>query len=345
MEILHFPTTLHNMLTAAEENGDDHIVAFQPHGRSFLIKQEEEFAERILPQWFSRLKFASFKRHLYKHGFRKMLREGPDQGAYFHPKFVRGAAELAATIERTTVAPGRRGRKTNSKYEEPDFYRACNVPLVSIDRPRPMHNSYFSLGPSQPSLVDVFKDASLAPEALQRRPSLNTATLPQVEADPFSPVPLQSKVCVLRGLDSGHAATSFPTLDAHQSNSNTEADHCRSNSAGQKQPESAEALEALLLRNNQQQMELLKIRRQLVRQREELEAQYHKLTSNQRHDERDGTDATASCGGYQHPSAGYQHHQFEAMGPLVQGARLFAPQLVHEDFNDEQNSFLVCPRL
>lgn len=45
----HFPVKLHYMLRDMEEDGLDHIMSWQPHGRSFLVHKPAEFAAKILP--------------------------------------------------------------------------------------------------------------------------------------------------------------------------------------------------------------------------------------------------------------------------------------------------------
>ena len=52
MDATHFPTVLHNMLTAIEK-GDEQaadIVSWQKHGRCFMIRNKQEFIAKILPK-------------------------------------------------------------------------------------------------------------------------------------------------------------------------------------------------------------------------------------------------------------------------------------------------------
>ena len=44
-----FPVKLHYMLGVLEKEGLSHIVSWKRHGRCFLVHNQKEFAERILP--------------------------------------------------------------------------------------------------------------------------------------------------------------------------------------------------------------------------------------------------------------------------------------------------------
>lgn len=44
----NFPVKLHYMLSDMEADGLDHIISWQPHGRSFTINKPKEFVDKIL---------------------------------------------------------------------------------------------------------------------------------------------------------------------------------------------------------------------------------------------------------------------------------------------------------
>jgi hypothetical protein len=44
-----FPEKLHYVLSEMEKDGLEHIASWQPHGRSFIVHDQELFAEKILP--------------------------------------------------------------------------------------------------------------------------------------------------------------------------------------------------------------------------------------------------------------------------------------------------------
>jgi len=45
----NFPIKLFDLLTSLEAQGLDHIVSWAPHGRCFVVRNQEEFVSSILP--------------------------------------------------------------------------------------------------------------------------------------------------------------------------------------------------------------------------------------------------------------------------------------------------------
>ena len=45
----NFPVKLHYMLSDMENDGLDHIVSWQPHGRCFVVHKQHEFVKFVLP--------------------------------------------------------------------------------------------------------------------------------------------------------------------------------------------------------------------------------------------------------------------------------------------------------
>jgi hypothetical protein len=64
-----FPIQLHLMLSNAQVEGYSDVCSWQPHGRSFLIKDRKRFVDRVLPIYFKQSKFSSFQRQLNLYGF------------------------------------------------------------------------------------------------------------------------------------------------------------------------------------------------------------------------------------------------------------------------------------
>lgn len=120
-----FPVKLHQLLSGTDEDGFSHIVSWQPHGRSFIVKKHNEFVEKVLPCCFRQTKFASFQRQLNLYGFRRIT-QGRDKGGYYHELFLRGRTLLALKMQRTKVK-GTGARKASSPETEPDFY---SMPFV-----------------------------------------------------------------------------------------------------------------------------------------------------------------------------------------------------------------------
>ena len=59
-----FPEKVHRMLTDAEENGNDDILSFFPHGRAFGIHKPDRFVKEILGKYVRQSQMSSFQRQL-----------------------------------------------------------------------------------------------------------------------------------------------------------------------------------------------------------------------------------------------------------------------------------------
>ncbi|GAX12074.1 hypothetical protein FisN_8Lh176 [Fistulifera solaris] len=115
-----FPVVLHRLLTDATEEGFEEIVAWQPHGRAFLVHDHHRFVDEVMPKYFRQTRFSSFQRQLSLYGFLR-LTKGADSGAYYNEWFLRGLPHLCAHMQRTRVK-GYGVRQSSSPETEPDFY-------------------------------------------------------------------------------------------------------------------------------------------------------------------------------------------------------------------------------
>jgi len=120
-----FPLKLHEILTQIELAGLSDIIGWLPHGRSFKIHHQQEFAALILPKYFVMTKKSSFLRQLNLYGFNRLC-GGPDQGSYYHEKFLRGMKFLCKRMNRQKVN-GNRIRSAGNPDEEPvlSSYPSC----------------------------------------------------------------------------------------------------------------------------------------------------------------------------------------------------------------------------
>ncbi|KAI2501075.1 hypothetical protein MHU86_13366 [Fragilaria crotonensis] len=115
-----FPVKLHEMLDHIEQDGLSHVVSWQPHGRCFVVHNQQQFVDVIMPHYFKQTKFPSFQRQLNLYGFNR-LTSGPDRGGYYHEFFLRGKKFLAIRIQRLKIK-GTGVRKPSSPDTEPQFY-------------------------------------------------------------------------------------------------------------------------------------------------------------------------------------------------------------------------------
>ena len=102
---LTFPQRLMELL---DDEGNDDIIGWLPHGRGFLIYQKRRFASELMGKYFKQSKFTSFTRKLNRWGFTRISR-GPETGAYYHPYFRKGNARLCLQMTCQTLKSGPSG--------------------------------------------------------------------------------------------------------------------------------------------------------------------------------------------------------------------------------------------
>ena len=57
-----FPLKLHQMLQDSASNGHEHIISWDPDGKSFKVHQPDEFVAEVMPKYFNQTKYRSFQR-------------------------------------------------------------------------------------------------------------------------------------------------------------------------------------------------------------------------------------------------------------------------------------------
>jgi hypothetical protein len=115
-----FPLKLHEMLEGIAKDGLSSIVAWQPHGRSFVVHDPQKFVHEVMPCYFKQTKLSSFQRQLNLYGFSRIT-TGKDKGAYYHELFLRGHPVLCRKMMRTRIK-GTGVRTASSPDTEPNFY-------------------------------------------------------------------------------------------------------------------------------------------------------------------------------------------------------------------------------
>ena len=110
---LPFLYKLHILLNDVEETGNDHIVSWLEHGRSFKVYRPKSFIALIAPYYFKQSKFKSFQRQLHLYEFTRTP-YGPEAGSYSHPLFVRGKPDLCLSLSPIKIK-GKAGRQAAQK--------------------------------------------------------------------------------------------------------------------------------------------------------------------------------------------------------------------------------------
>ncbi len=115
-----FPIKLQIVLKVIEKVGQQHIVSWLPHGRSFMIHRPREFEDEVMGKFFKQTKLTSFQRQLNLYDFQRIT-HGRDAGSYYHELFLRGRPLLAKRMIRRKVK-GTKIRASSSPDDEPNFY-------------------------------------------------------------------------------------------------------------------------------------------------------------------------------------------------------------------------------
>jgi len=95
---------------AQTQKEGDYCVSWLEDGKSFIIRNPDEFTRNIVPKFFKATKFSSFTRKLYRWGFRQVNRGiGPDDPIIFgNEHFQRDKSELMAKMRSVTAASSRK---------------------------------------------------------------------------------------------------------------------------------------------------------------------------------------------------------------------------------------------
>merc|ERR1711907_620239 len=98
------------------ESSPPEVAAWSPDGEMFVVKDPDQFASQIIPQYFDHNKFSSFARQLNFYGFRKMQSKpirNSDFDAntakhvtFYNENFKRGRHDLLKKIQRSTRGGG-----------------------------------------------------------------------------------------------------------------------------------------------------------------------------------------------------------------------------------------------
>ncbi len=124
---------LHEILSAGAY---DDIVAWLPHGQSFMIHKKRVFETEILGKFFKKSKFTSFTRKLNRWGFSRITR-GAENGAYFHALFRRDQPRLCLQMSNRSGANAS-GAANTGKSARPAMMEATSAAAATPLMPFPM---------------------------------------------------------------------------------------------------------------------------------------------------------------------------------------------------------------
>jgi len=134
--VVPFPWRLHQILDDMEEKGDTSIISWMPDGRHFHVHNPTLFVKEIIPKFFKQKSFKSFQRQLHIYGFQRVA-DFPNQGAYYHEKFIRGNRKLSLEITRIKAPPRRRiaSKAATAALEEKKMQAAAAGIAKSLTSP------------------------------------------------------------------------------------------------------------------------------------------------------------------------------------------------------------------
>ncbi len=110
-ECIQFPWKLHEMLDNADVEGFSDIVSWLPGSmNSFKVHQPGVFVLDIMPRYFKKIQFPSFRRQINMWGFER-IKGGAGMGGYRHSSFIRGMPSFCRKMKRVKIkGTGKRPR-------------------------------------------------------------------------------------------------------------------------------------------------------------------------------------------------------------------------------------------
>jgi len=123
--LVPFPYKLHQMLEETDEKGDSctSIVSWLPDGLHFKVHDSNAFMGQIVPQYFKQKSYKSFLRQLHIYGFKRILK-GHLQGAFHHPKFIKGNRQLTHDIDRIKAPVPRKNARPSMETSTVSFAKS-----------------------------------------------------------------------------------------------------------------------------------------------------------------------------------------------------------------------------
>jgi hypothetical protein len=101
------------MMKYTEKQKEGFCISWCEDGKSFIIRNPDEFTRHVVPKFFKATKFSSFTRKLYRWGFRQINRGiGPDDPIIFGNEFFQRTEEsVIAKMRSVTAASSRKSEQ------------------------------------------------------------------------------------------------------------------------------------------------------------------------------------------------------------------------------------------
>jgi hypothetical protein len=111
-----FPWKLHDMLNEAESNGFQDMISWEPDGMAFKVHDCHLFVKKVMPLYFDKSRYESFRRQLRKYGFARLDKDRY-RGAYYHKCFQRANRPLCRYITRANGVNKKRARSSDNSLK------------------------------------------------------------------------------------------------------------------------------------------------------------------------------------------------------------------------------------
>ncbi|KAI7861705.1 HSF-type DNA-binding-domain-containing protein, partial [Spinellus fusiger] len=171
------PEFIQKLFRMLENKAFKNTFCWGPTGKTFIVKDTNEFSKTILPKHFKHCNFASFVRQLNKYDFHKVrnAEDAPksysDQAWEFvHPKFIRDRKDLLEEIRRKT--PGK--QKKDDMYNESEV---LHTPVESCSVVDPIRNVKEMMAGLQSQIKQLEQSRTELETTLEKRQHMDRTLL------------------------------------------------------------------------------------------------------------------------------------------------------------------------
>ena len=172
-----FPWKLHQVLSDAENNGEDAVISWLPDGKAFCIHNRERFLATIMKTYFSQTKFKSFQRQMNLWGFQKVPKaERRQKDSYFHRYFVKGQPDLCRKMIRQRIKGSKLPHLLLQQHQQQQRQQAASILAKSSSAgPKPSSPASSAITTDQSATLRFLK--SLVNEPARRMSEVSTQSL------------------------------------------------------------------------------------------------------------------------------------------------------------------------